>query len=123
MQDPSEDRLAIVDPEDDLPPDVSGQPPLERVARPSQRQDRVQHRPNMAGVDQPRDLDELCPARLHDPTYAASWCRLPLGGDYRVNWDPGLCPLGRPDFRIQIRTSVSDSLSNQSLSASSGSHA
>ena len=42
---PSGDRLGIVDPEDDLPADVSGQPPLERLARPGQRQDRVQHRP------------------------------------------------------------------------------
>ena len=42
---PSGDRLGIVDPEDDLPPDVSGQPPLERLTRPGQRQDRVQHRP------------------------------------------------------------------------------
>ena len=43
---PSGDRLGIVDPEDDLPPDVPGQPPLERLARPGQRQDRVQHRPD-----------------------------------------------------------------------------
>jgi len=42
---PSGDRLGIVDPEDDLPPDVTGQPALERVTRPGQRQDRVQHRP------------------------------------------------------------------------------
>src|SRR3954447_24796792 len=63
---PSGDRLGIGDPEDDLPPDVSGQPPLERLTRPGQREDRVQHRPELAGVDQPRDLDELGPARLHD---------------------------------------------------------
>ena len=63
---PSGDRLGLVDSEDDLPPDVSGQPPLERLTRPSQRQDRVQHRPDLAGVDQPRDLDELGSARLHD---------------------------------------------------------
>src|SRR3954471_8890274 len=59
-------RLGIVNPEDDLPPDVSGQPPLECFTRPSQRPDRVQHRPDLAGADQPRDLDELCPARLLD---------------------------------------------------------
>jgi len=42
---PSGHRLGIIDPEDDLPPDVPGQPPLECLTRPSQRQDRVQHRP------------------------------------------------------------------------------
>jgi hypothetical protein len=42
---PSGHRLGIIDPEDDLPPDVTGQPPLERFTRPGQRQDRVQHRP------------------------------------------------------------------------------
>ena len=62
---PSGDRLGIVNPEGDFSPDVSGQPPLERLA-PGQRQDRVQHRPDLAGVDQPRDLDELGPARLDD---------------------------------------------------------
>src|SRR4051794_14809566 len=63
---PSGNRLGLVDSEDDLPPDVTGQPPLECLTRPSQRQDRVQHRPDPAGVDQPGDLDELVPARLHD---------------------------------------------------------
>jgi len=42
---PSGDRLGLVDSEDDLTPDVTGQPPLERFTRPGQRQDRVQHRP------------------------------------------------------------------------------
>src|SRR4051794_1333711 len=42
---PSGHRLGIIDPEDDLPPDMTGQPPLERLTRPGQRQDRVQHRP------------------------------------------------------------------------------
>jgi hypothetical protein len=42
---PSGHLLGIVDPVDDLPPDVTGRPPLERFTRPGQRQDRVQHRP------------------------------------------------------------------------------
>jgi hypothetical protein len=42
---PSGHRLGIADPEVDLPPDVTGQPPLERLTRPGRRQDRVQHRP------------------------------------------------------------------------------
>src|SRR5258707_14484204 len=47
---PSGHRLGIVDPEDDLPPDVAGQPALERFARPGRRQDRVQRRPALASI-------------------------------------------------------------------------
>jgi hypothetical protein len=38
-------RLGLVDSEDDLSSDVTGQPPLERFTRPGLRQVRVQHRP------------------------------------------------------------------------------
>src|SRR3954447_6028919 len=47
---PSGHRLAIIDPEDELPPDVTGQPPLERLTRPGRRQHRVQRRPARASM-------------------------------------------------------------------------